>query len=144
MAKLDWDKVGGVASSICAVHCVLTGVALGFLSAIGAEFMASHATEWAFLGLAILAGGFAIRSGIRRHGSWKPSLLFVAGLGAIVVRHLSFPHAHVHDHAGAVTVCQPPLIATVLSVGGGCLLVAFHVVNSWLSHRQCQVPALSA
>ncbi len=134
--SLNWDKVGGAASFLCAVHCVLTGVALGALSAFGLEFLASKGTEIAFLSVALIAGAFAIASGIRHHHDRRIALLFLAGLALIVARHFLFPHQHGHgnDHGHAHAA---PLAATLMSVAGGLLLVGFHVVNSIRIH-QCR------
>jgi hypothetical protein len=132
--SVNWDKVGGAASFLCAVHCVMTGVALGALSAFGLEFLASKGTELAFLTVAIIAGAFAILSGVRHHHDRRIPLLFLAGLTLIVARHILFPHHH-HDHPGHLH--PSPLAATLLSVTGGLLLVAFHVLNSIRIH-QCR------
>lgn len=131
---VDWDKLGGVASTLCAVHCVLTGVAMGFISAFGLEFIASTATELAFFGIALLAGLLAIRSGIKKHGDFRLSLLFIAGMALLIGRHVMFGHSHVHAGQDIHAV---PLLATWMSIVGAVLLVSFHVSNSLKSHRDC-------
>lgn len=142
--RWDWDKLGGTASFLCAIHCVLTGVAMGLLSTLGLQFFADPKTEYTFMGIAVVAGLLAIYTGVRKHHLWWPSGLFAAGMGALIVRHVMFPHAHAH-HADGVVCCQPPAIATALSVGGGCLLVAFHVLNGWKAHHAtCSSSLISA
>ena len=39
--RINLDKLGACASAICAVHCLLTGIALGLLSVAGLGFMGS-------------------------------------------------------------------------------------------------------
>ncbi len=130
MSRKVWDKVGACASAICAVHCVLTGVALGLLSSLGLGFFGSLWVDFAFVGVAIVVGAIALWHGIRKHGSYLPALFYVAGLLAIVVAHFedfshSAPVHAVHRH-GSVT--------TVLSIVGGLCFVTFHILNLRLQH----------
>ncbi|MBL8059934.1 MAG: MerC domain-containing protein [Chthonomonas sp.] len=132
--SVNWDKVGGTASSLCAVHCILTGLAMGFISSFGLEFIASDALELAFFVIAILAGALAIRNGLRKHGDWRLAPLFVAGMGLLIVRHVFFGHPHAHADEGFHAV---PPAATWMSVVGAICLIVFHVWNSLKSHRDC-------
>jgi hypothetical protein len=109
------DKVGAWASALCAVHCALTGVALGLLSVVGLGFLGSHVAEGVFISVAVVLGTVAIVHGLRKHGSIVPALIFVLGLGFITVSHFAFHH---HGPMG-----------TLFSVLGGLSLVAFHIVN---------------
>jgi hypothetical protein len=112
------DKLGMCASALCAVHCLVTGVALGLISAFGLGFLGSRLADVAFLGLAVLIGGFAIWHGRRRHGSSRPAAIFCLGLALVVVGHFGFGHNH--GTGGA---------ATLFSVAGGLAFVAFHILN---------------
>lgn len=130
MSRKVWDKVGACASAICAVHCVLTGVALGLLSSLGLGFFGSLWVDFAFVGIAVVVGAIAMWHGIRKHGSYIPALFYVGGLIAILVAHFedfshSAPVHAVHRH-GAVT--------TVLSIMGGLCFVTFHILNLRLQH----------
>lgn len=125
-SRLNLDRVGAVASAICAVHCLLTGVALGLLSVIGLGFMGSPVTETIFLVTTMVVGIAAVVHGRRKHHSLIPAVIFVAGLGCILTSH------YVFDHQGA--------FGTSFAVLGGLSLVAFHVVNQRLQHG-CQCGA---
>ena len=114
-ARVDLDKVGATASTVCAVHCFITGVAFGLLPLIGLGFFRSVWTDAAFIGIAITVGFFAVRQGIRRHGRLTPAIVFVTGLLSIVLGHFVLGHESV--------------LGTVLSVGGGLALVSFHFMN---------------
>jgi hypothetical protein len=116
---MDLDKVGTWASALCAVHCLVTGVALGLLSAIGFGFLGGLLADSIFLLVAIAVAALAIHHGRRRHGSILPALIFVAGLASLILGHFVFGH----DHG------NPTPAATAFSVLGGLCFVLFHVVN---------------
>ena len=121
------DKVGAFASAVCAVHCLLTGVALGLLSVVGLGFIGSLATDIVFLVLVLSVGSFAIIHGIKKHHSAVPALIFVAGLLMFLIGHFAFGHSHVH---AAAEPWSPIRVTQVtLSVVGGLCLAMFHVVN---------------
>lgn len=130
LSKLNLDRLGAYASAICAVHCLLTGVALGLLSYAGLGFMGSITTDIIFLGVAVAIASIAIFHGIRRHHSYKPALVFVLGLAFVVLGHFVFRHQHVKDHP----LDTVDILSTFFSVGGGLCFVLFHVLNLRLQH----------
>jgi hypothetical protein len=118
------ERVGAWASAICAVHCALTGIALGLLSVAGFGFMNSPWVEMLFLGIAISIGSWALYHGHKRHKSMVPSIIFVSGLALIGASHFIFEHGS--------------LGGTVTAVLGGFTLVAFNLVNQRLGgHCGC-------
>lgn len=110
--------MGSVASFACAVHCALSGVALGALSASGLGFIGHPILEVLFIGSAVALGIWAAVRGYRVHHVWKPIGLFIAGMLSIILAHLSEP-------------------GWIFSVIGGSFLIAFHWVNQRLT-SQCQ------
>lgn len=124
-AQVNFDKVGAVASAICAVHCLLTGLFLGLLSIIGLGFIGSGPAEFGFISAAVLIGSWAIVHGVRKHHSYIPALIFAFGLACIATSHFVFPHRH--EAHGAMTPAQ--IASTVFAVLGGLSLVSFHLVN---------------
>jgi len=122
--RLDLDRIGAVASGICAVHCLVTGVAFGLLSVLGLGFLGSVPAEVAFISVALTIGTTAVVLGYRKHHSRVPAMLFCGGLVCVLVSHLVF---------GDGQVAHPSSIpGTTFAVLGGLMLVAFHFVNQRL------------
>jgi len=140
MAKrVDLDRVGAWASAACAVHCLLTSVALGVLGVIGLDWLGSLTSEIAFFGTAIVVGSFAVFQGYHRHRSWIPALILACGLSMVVVSHfvLGGGHAQHGIEAGHAEAPWLKALTTILSVGGGLTLVAFHITNARLGSCRC-------
>lgn len=114
-ARVDLDKVGATASTICAVHCFVTGVAFGLLPVIGLGFFRSLWFDVTFIGIAVVVGALAVRQGYRKHRHLMPGYVFAGGLASIVLGHFVFGHESV--------------LGTILSVLGGVALVTFHFLN---------------
>jgi ATP/ADP translocase len=126
-SRINYDKLGAIASAVCAVHCLLTGVALGLLSVAGLGFVGSLWTDVVFLVLVLSVGGTAIAHGIRKHHSAVPAMIFVAGLLMFLIGHFAFGHSHA---VASVEPWGPTRVAQVtLSVAGGLCIVLFHFVN---------------
>lgn len=115
MHRIDVDRWGAWVGTLCAIHCALSGFALGLLSWFGLSFIGSESTEIAFVASAVLLGGFAVFVGYRRHRSLLPTACFLTGLTSIGLSHFGFGHGSV---GGAVC-----------SIMGGLFLVTFHVLN---------------
>lgn len=124
------DRLGALASLACAIHCLLTGVALGFLSVAGLGFLGSSEADVGFIMATVAIGGLAVWQGYRRHRSWLPMSLYVGGLLLVVIGHFVVGHRH----AGP----DNRLVTSLLAASGGLILVVFHIVNLRLGHR-CQV-----
>jgi len=130
------DRIGAVASMVCAVHCLLVGVALSVLSVLGLGFLGSRTAEMVFFSVAIFVGGLAVYAGFRHHKSYVPAIVFACGIVLVAISHFFLRN---HNHQAA----QEDPLTTVLSVCGGLCLVAFHVVNTRLSracHGGCHCP----
>ncbi|HRK20298.1 MAG TPA: MerC domain-containing protein [Fimbriimonadaceae bacterium] len=119
------DKIGACASAICAVHCALTGAALGLLSVAGLSFLREPWVEALFLLSTVVLGAWAMRHGLRRHGSWIPAAFFIAGLGLVVAKHFLLG-----DH-------EESAVGIWTSLLGAGLLVTFFVLNARLPHKAC-------
>ena len=119
---MTWfDRLGGTASGLCAVHCAATGALPMFAAAVGAEL--NETLEWGFFGIAIVLALFAAVSAYRVHAS--PAVLAGFGVG---VATLGLGRA-----AEALSLFEG---GGVLSIVGGLILVAAHVY-SLRCHRDC-------
>ena len=112
--SLDPDRWGTIASTICAIHCAITGIAVSVLSIIGFTTLQSPILEWAFLGFALVFGFWAAARGYRRHKSLVPVLVFFVGFILL---------------AGSHTVRASTGFVELFSVIGGICLVSFHYIN---------------
>lgn len=125
---LHVDKLGVFASALCAVHCVVTALALGLLSATGLSFLDSPLMDALFVGTAVVVGGIAVWHGKRIHRSFVPAVIFTLGIASILVGHFGFDHGD-ESRSG---------IGTIFSVLGGLAVVAFHLLNWRLQRdRKC-------
>lgn len=116
------DRLGVVASTLCAIHCALLPVAAALLPALGLG-----AGGWVDLdqGFVIFASILAISTlglGWRRHRAYRAFALLVPGL--VLVWSGAFSPLHDHD-------ARHLLVMTV----GGVLLALAHLVNLRLTHR---------
>jgi hypothetical protein len=118
------DRLGGVASLACALHCAVFGLAPALVTLVGLELFAGEAFEWGFFALALVFATLAAALGYRAHRTaWVP-LGFALGGGMLVVARL----------AEALALFEG---GAVLAVCAGLLLVGFHVANT-LRMRACE------
>jgi hypothetical protein len=127
------DKLGAFASATCAVHCLLTGVAIGLFSVVGLDFLASTTADIVFICAALTFGTLAVWQGFRKHRSFLPMGLYVGGLLMVVISHFVLGHRSEADRSP-----QHQFITTALAVVGGLTLTSFHFVNMRMQHR-CKI-----
>ena len=97
------DRIGVVASSLCATHCALSALLPAVFSALGLGLLLSHEAEWAFTLIAVMV---ALSSAFF---SWRQArsklvivclLLGVAGLlSSRLIEMSEAPHGHGHHSA---------------------------------------------
>ena len=124
MTRVNWDRWGAFASSVCAVHCLLTGVAFGLLSVVGLEFLGSEMAEWAFVLVTVGLGTTALIHGRRKHHSLLPAAIFALGMVFLLISKLAFSHSH----AGG-PIHAEDFLHTGINVSAGICLVTFHIIN---------------
>jgi hypothetical protein len=108
------DKLGILASAICAVQCALGAVLAGASGVLG-PVLEDERIESVLAGLAVLVVVVALGAGLRRHRERAP--LIVALLGILVI--------------GASRLVELPIehLEVVLSIGGAGLLITSHALN---------------
>ncbi len=95
------DRLGTVASSLCAVHCAVVAILRAAFGGLGLRFLLGHEAEWAFTLVAIALASAALTLGWRRHRSLLVAALLALGMvGLLVSRGLEMgPAHHVHHSA---------------------------------------------
>ncbi|MBS1700618.1 MAG: MerC domain-containing protein [Armatimonadetes bacterium] len=126
--SLDPDRLGTIASTICAIHCAITGIAVSVLSIIGFTMLQSPYLEWGFLGMALVFGCWAAWRGFAKHHSWMPVFIFLVGFVLLGGSHLVVAHRADGTPSG---------YAELFSVLGGVCLVSFHYINR-LHMKSCE------
>jgi hypothetical protein len=112
-AKLD--RMGVIASTVCAIHCALLPLVIALLPMTGLNFLSYPIVEYGMIFTAAIIGLFSLgMSFMRIHKRVWPLLLFFAGLATI-----SFSHAEFTGWA------EGSLVAS-----GGMLIVIAHFLNS--------------
>lgn len=129
MRAKTWDQLGTIASLICAVHCLIMAVVMAALPLLGLQQSHSHTFDFIFIGLALLFGTMAIRSGWRVHQRWSPAIWFVGGLTLVCVAHFAL-----HDLGW---------VSYTVSVVGGLMMVWFHRLNLAL-RAECECASCQA
>jgi hypothetical protein len=119
LASSRLDQLGFVASSVCAVHCVLGAVMAG-ASGLAGAFVQDERVESLLLASAVIVAVIASAMGYRRHRDRWAVLLVVVGLSLLGIRRFLDP---------------PPLQETMLSVAAAALLIGAHARNAQLLHR---------
>ena len=116
-----YDKVGLVASSLCAVHCILMPWVIMVMPVIAGTILTNATAENVFVGVSLCLAVICGLSGCRKHGQWL--VMGVMGLGGAVLlgTRLTAPH-----------VCHIEHISWSHALGsalGGGLLAASHFLN---------------
>lgn len=116
------DRVGAMASFLCAIHCALLPFVLALLPLLGLEFLADHRFERIFVLCACVLASFVLVRGYRRHRQSLPLRLAAPALAMLLL--------------GVIYINGSLLILhSVLVTCGGLLLAAAHFVNLRLDGR---------
>lgn len=119
------DRVGAVASFLCAIHCAALPFVLALLPFLGLSFLASHSFERGFVMFASALALFSLVTGYRQHRRPLALMLALPGLVLLIM---------------GVTFAENYSIAlhSVMVTCGGLLVAAGHFVNL-RTHRALHV-----
>jgi hypothetical protein len=110
------DRVGAMASFLCAIHCALLPFVLALLPLLGLDFLADHRFERVFVLCACVLASFVLVRGYRRHQRPLPLRLAIPGLALLLL--------------GIIYIDgSSPILHSVLVTCGGLLLAGAHFVN---------------
>lgn len=110
------DRLGAVASFLCAIHCALLPFVIAVLPLLGLSFLGSHRFEEVFVSCACVLAASALISGYRRHHRRLPMFFAVPGL-LLLVLGVTFLHG------GSL------MVHSVLVTTGGLLVATAHFIN---------------
>lgn len=116
------DRLGALASTLCAVHCLLSATLPQVFAGLGLAVLLGEQPEWAFTLVALAFAFAALVLGWRKHRSLSVVSMFAAGMTALLLGRL------LEDEAGQV-------LGLALSILAGLLLVAGHITNIRASRR---------
>lgn len=119
------DRVGAMASLICAVHCAIMPLIVTLLPLLGLSFLADSRVEWALVGLSAVLGVTSLCLGYREHRSRRALGVLGAGLSLLALGRILEGM-----HIGPWGV---PLV-----VLGGLLMAGAHLLNRKLCNN-CRI-----
>lgn len=120
------DRLGIVASTLCAIHCALLPLAAALLPALGLGAGGWVDFDQGFVVFASILAVATLTLGWRRHRAYRAFALLVPGLALVWFGAFSPLHDHDLRHALVMTA-------------GGVLLALAHLVNLRLTHRIASV-----
>jgi hypothetical protein len=87
--SVNWDGLGIFTSALCAIHCAIMPLVASLLPLIGLDFLRRPLFEYGMIGLAFGIGSWALWHGYwRHHRRIAPSLLFAAGMIALIAKEV--------------------------------------------------------
>lgn len=92
------ERLGLMATGVCAVHCALTPLLVSLLPMIGLGALLNPQVEWGLVGLAIALGaGTIVPAYWHHHHRVAPVVLFVIGAACLLGAHAIVPHGSVAE-----------------------------------------------
>ena len=116
------DRIGAVASFLCAIHCAALPFVLALLPLLGLTFLAGHAFERGFALFASVLALVSLVRGYRRHRHPLPLSLALPGL-TLLLLGVTFAETYSIGLHSTLVAC------------GGLLVACAHFVNLRLDRR---------
>jgi hypothetical protein len=118
---LELDKVGAIASTVCAVHCAALPIAISLSAAGAVSFLDNEPMEWGFVLLAAVVGTVSAWRGYRRHGNRTVAFVLAAAAVGLLLVALAKPGHVDHHHPGGLLPWLFPVMGLTIAVA--------HIVN---------------
>jgi len=146
-APINWhgrlDQLGMLASSACALHCLLLPLLMAGFPLLGELFHFSAQSEAWFVASALLVSAASLALGLLRHGRIYPSLLLWS-VGALLLIGFGLTgfgagdHAHLHglSELSAHTHANDWGHALAMATGGFALAAAHY--SNWRALKSCR------
>jgi len=116
------DRLGALASFLCAIHCALLPFVLALLPLLGLSFLADHGFERGFVSFACVLALVSLINGYRRHHRPLPLYLALPGL-ALLLMGVTFAENY------------SIVLHSVMVTCGGMLVAAGHFTNLRLDRQ---------
>ena len=85
--KVNWDALGIVTSTACAIHCALLPLLVTSLPVFGINIVHNQFFEWLMIGIALVVGAYSLYHGYtRHHRSLLPIVIFFTGFIFLVLK----------------------------------------------------------
>lgn len=134
------DRLGALASGLCAIHCAACALLPAAFGALGLGFLLGHEAEWIFTLTAVAFATGASLLGWRRYRAWLPLICLLLGVaGLFISRSLesagaegaSHAHAAAHHHADEAEADHEGGHALGAGIGvlAGLLILSGHLLN---------------
>lgn len=130
------DKIGIVASLVCAVHCAILPLAIGILPLIGMGFIANGLFDWIMVSIAGIVGYLSLVNGHKKHKKHTPMCFFV--LGIFIILSSLFMLGHTHECGACSNHSEEIPWHSIMMTAGGILICASHFINIKLC-KSCAV-----
>jgi hypothetical protein len=127
------DRLGVASSTLCAVHCLVTPLAMAALPFLGLEAALGESLEWGFVATGLAVGTLTLVPSFRRlHRRLLPLALFIAGMSLWVAARAGLSSA---------SPLELPLV-----LAGSAAVVTAHLVNRSLCRtcHACTAPRRTA
>lgn len=112
--KINLDRIGITASTLCAIHCAALPFLITVLPMWGMGFLANEMVEIAMIGVSLILGVWSLSSAYRKqHHRIIPIVILVTGFGCIAFGHFS-----------GIELLEPILIPL-----GGFTIAVAHYIN---------------
>jgi len=112
--KINLDRIGITASTLCAIHCAALPFLITVLPMWGPGFLANEAVEITMIAVSLIIGIWSLGAGYwKQHHHIMPILLLISGFACIVFGHFS-----------GIELLEPILIPI-----GGFTIAAAHYIN---------------
>jgi hypothetical protein len=105
------DRIGAMASFLCAIHCAALPFVLALLPLLGLGFLADHRFERGFVMFACALALVSLISGYRHHHRSLPLFLALPGL-ALLITGVTFAENYSIALHSALVTCGRLLVAS--------------------------------
>lgn len=121
MSKINFDKLGASASTICLIHCTILPLFISAFPLFALKIASFEIMEVILFISAIIFGGAAVCYGYKKHSIVTPSLFISFGIFCLLLGRITDNSHYFMYHI-------------IIMILAGSSLVAGHFINNKLCH----------